>query len=115
MPQIPVTTTTTTNAIYALKDEIASLRAQLDVERDAKLKAETELLMVDMAQENGDPPPSRMAMIAGLAKLAESRDDDTGRHLYRIRHYVTSITTAYAESNPTLRRLGNKVGRASKP
>ena len=115
MPQIPVTTTTTTNAIYALKDEIASLRAQLDIERNAKIEAETAFLMVDIAQENGDPPPSRMAMIAGLAKLAESRDDDTGIHLSRIRHYTTSIATAYTESNPTLLPLGEVsiIGAAS--
>jgi response regulator RpfG family c-di-GMP phosphodiesterase len=113
MPPIPVSTTT--NAIFALKDEIASLRAQLEIERDAKIEAETALLMVDMAQENGDPPPSRMAMIAGLAKLAESRDDDTGTHLCRIRHYTTSIAIAYSESNPTLLPLGEVtiIGAAS--
>ena len=104
MPPIPVFTTT--NDIFALKDEIASLRAQLHIEREAKIEAETALLMVDMAQENGDPPPSRMAMIAGLAKLAESRDDDTGTHLSRIRHYTTIIANAYAEVNPKLLPLG---------
>jgi hypothetical protein len=31
---------------------------------------------------------SRSAVILGLAKLAESRDDETGRHLERIRRYV---------------------------
>jgi response regulator RpfG family c-di-GMP phosphodiesterase len=31
---------------------------------------------------------SRSAVILGLAKLAESRDDETGRHLDRIRRYV---------------------------
>jgi response regulator RpfG family c-di-GMP phosphodiesterase len=54
-------------------------------------------------------------MIAGLAKLAESRDDDTGTHLCRIRHYTTSIATAYSESNPTLLPLGEVtiIGAAS--
>ena len=111
----PIPVSTTTNTIFALKDEIASLHAQLDVERNAKMEAETALLMVDMAQENGDPPPSRMAMIAGLAKLAESRDDDTGTHLSQIRHYTTSIATAYSASNPELLPLGEItiIGAAS--
>jgi response regulator RpfG family c-di-GMP phosphodiesterase len=89
-----------------LEEEIASLRTQLNVEREARLEAETALLMFDMAQENGDPPPSRMAMIAGLAKLAESRDDDTGTHLARIRQYTSIIAHAYAEVHPTVLPLG---------
>ncbi len=113
MPPIP--TTTTTNDIYALRDEIASLRGQLQAERNAKNEAETALLMVDLAQENGDPPPSRMAMIAGLAKLAESRDGHTGAHLSRIRHYTTIIANAYAEANPKQLPLGEVsiIGAAS--
>ena len=113
MPATPVTTTT--NDVFALKDEIASLRAQLQIEREAKIEAETALLMVDLAQENGDPPPSRMAMIAGLAKLAESRDGHTGAHLARIRHYTTIIATAYAEANPKELPLGEVsiIGAAS--
>jgi HD-GYP domain-containing protein (c-di-GMP phosphodiesterase class II) len=113
MPPIPVSNTT--NDVFALKDEIASLRAQLQIERDAKVEAETALLMVDLAQENGDPPPSRMAMIAGLAKLAESRDDDTGTHLSRIRHYTTIIANSFAQANPKQLPLGEVsiIGAAS--
>ena len=102
----PIPISTTTNDVYALKNEIAKLRIQLQTEHEARVEAETALLMVDMAQENGDPPPSRMAMIAGLAKLAESRDDDTGTHLLRIRHYTNMIAIAYAEINPNLLPLG---------
>jgi response regulator RpfG family c-di-GMP phosphodiesterase len=102
----PIPVSTTTNDIFALRDEIASLRAQLNIAQEERMEAETALLMVDAAQENGDPPPSRMAMIAGLAKLAESRDDDTGTHLARIRHYTTIIASAYSKANPTLLPLG---------
>lgn len=90
----------------SLEEEVATLRSQLRIEQEARLDAETALLMVDMAQENGDPPPSRMAMIAGLAKLAESRDDDTGTHLARIRQYTSIIATAYSEKNPKQLPLG---------
>ncbi len=34
---------------------------------------------------------TRNAIIFGLAKLAESRDTETGQHLDRIRHYVTIL------------------------
>ncbi len=37
---------------------------------------------------------TKNATILGLAKLAESRDDSTGRHLERVREYVRLITQA---------------------
>ncbi|MBT4530458.1 MAG: hypothetical protein HOC27_04580, partial [Phycisphaerae bacterium] len=79
MSSLPIPTVLTKE--QSLQNEIVSLRMQLQKEREEKIEAETALLMVDMAQENGDPPTSRMAMITGLAKLADSRDDDTGTHL----------------------------------
>lgn len=100
MSSLPIPTTIPRNT--PLEEEIASLRVQLNAEREARLEAETALLMFDIAQENGDPPPSRMAMIAGLAKLAESRDDDTGTHLARIRQYTSIIAHAYAKVHPTV-------------
>jgi len=41
---------------------------------------------------------SRSAVILGLAKLAESRDDETGRHLDRIRSYVRILGEQLAKS-----------------
>jgi response regulator RpfG family c-di-GMP phosphodiesterase len=41
---------------------------------------------------------SRHAVIFGLAKLAESRDDQTGKHLDRIRTYVSILATELAAS-----------------
>jgi len=102
---IPITFSNKSD-VSSLEEEVSSLRVQLKRERDARIEAETALLMVDLAQENGDPPPSRMAMIAGLAKLAESRDDDTGTHLKRIRQYTSIIATEYAQQNPLLLPLG---------
>lgn len=40
---------------------------------------------------------SRSAVIQGLAKLAESRDDATGQHLDRIRQYVRILAEALRE------------------
>jgi response regulator RpfG family c-di-GMP phosphodiesterase len=102
----PNPTTTITNDVYSLKNEVSSLKKKLKTEQDARIEAETSLLMVDMAQENGDPPPSRMAMITGLAKLSESRDDATGKHLSRIRKYTEIISQAYSESHPNKLPLG---------
>jgi putative two-component system response regulator len=45
---------------------------------------------------------SRHAVIFGLAKLAESRDDQTGRHLERIRHYVLILARELAKSRSEL-------------
>ncbi|MFZ5563232.1 MAG: HD domain-containing phosphohydrolase [Thermodesulfobacteriota bacterium] len=39
---------------------------------------------------------TKNATILGLAKLAESRDDSTGRHLERVREYVKILTQALA-------------------
>ncbi len=42
---------------------------------------------------------TRNAVAFGLAKLAESRDRDTGEHLERIRSYVTILATELAKTN----------------
>ena len=42
------------------------------------------------------------AVIFGLAKLAESRDNDTGEHLDRIRSYVTILTADLATRLPEI-------------
>lgn len=43
---------------------------------------------------------SQTATIAALAKLAESRDDDTGMHIERVRHYCVVIARHMAEHSP---------------
>lgn len=45
---------------------------------------------------------TRNAVIFGLAKLAESRDNDTGTHLERIRSYVTLLASELARSHPEI-------------
>ena len=41
---------------------------------------------------------TRNAVIFGLAKLAESRDNDTGKHLERIKQYVTLLARKLSET-----------------
>ena len=82
------------------QEEIVRLHALLQLERKGRIEAESKLLLLDTANANGEPPPSRMAIIVGLAKLAESRDDDTGKHLWRIRHYTTLIASAFSNLFP---------------
>jgi len=45
---------------------------------------------------------TRDAVIFGLAKLAESRDDETGEHLERIREYVGVLARELARTHPEL-------------
>lgn len=45
---------------------------------------------------------TKNAVIFGLAKLAESRDNDTGEHLERIRLYVTILARELAVASPDL-------------
>ena len=84
----------------SLEEEINRLQAMLIIERDAKQLLEEKLLQ--LTSQKTPPPPSRMAIIVGLAKLAESRDDETGKHLARIRHYTTLIATAISTESPNL-------------
>jgi len=46
------------------------------------------------ARQNHDLVRTRDAVIFGLAKLAESRDPETGHHLERIAHYSTRLAEA---------------------
>ena len=102
MPQLfPVSPTIVTIKPKSnLEDEVASLRAELLVEKNARIAAESKLAFLHAEPTAGDPPPSRMAIIVGLAKLAESRDDDTGKHLSRIRHYTTLLADAVSTLHP---------------
>ncbi|NIM61902.1 MAG: two-component system response regulator, partial [Acidobacteria bacterium] len=45
---------------------------------------------------------SRDAVIFGLAKLAESRDNETGQHLERICEYVAILARELAKHRPDI-------------
>lgn len=56
---------------------------------------------------------TRDAVIFGLAKLSESRDNDTGEHLERIRHYVTILAQCLSEFVSVDRHILDEIGLAS--
>ena len=55
-----------------------------------------------VSQREQELVKTQNAVIFGLAKLAESRDNDTGEHLERIRTYVTILATDISSRNPNL-------------
>jgi len=86
----------------SLEEEVHRLQAMLVIEQKARAVAESQLAGFRFKAKAALPPPSQMAMIVGLAKLAESRDDDTGTHLARIRHYSSLIANTVASHSPSL-------------
>ncbi len=86
--------------IAALQGVVAHLvlsRAQEETSRKQS-RAESEVL-----QRDSELLRTRDAVIFGLAKLAESRDPDTGYHLERIALYSTRLAAALRR-NPRFRR-----------
>lgn len=57
-----------------------------------------EALEISLRESYEQFKKSRIALILGLAKLAESRDTNTGTHLERIREYVKILTLDLAET-----------------
>src|SRR6185503_591685 len=71
--------------IRRYEDRLAAINEGLE----AQVRLRSEALM-----------KSRHAVIFGLARLAESRDDQTGRHLDRIRAYVIILADQMARTTP---------------
>ena len=62
--------------------------------------AELPIVQFNQIAECEDSIVTQSALLFGLAKVAESRDDDTGQHLARIKTYTQIITELYAEQFP---------------
>jgi response regulator RpfG family c-di-GMP phosphodiesterase len=71
---------------------------------EAGLAAANARLEVQVAERTRSLVRTRNAVTFGLAKLAESRDKDTGKHLERIRSYVAVLATELARTNPEIER-----------
>ena len=84
-------------ALQAAAAYLVLTRAQ-----DQNLREKTRAARVSL-QRYGDLLRTRDAVIFGLAKLAESRDPDTGNHLERIAVYSTRLATVLRR-NPRYRR-----------
>jgi response regulator RpfG family c-di-GMP phosphodiesterase len=68
----------------------------------ARVKDENEQLEKEVINGQEELVQTQSAVIFGLAKLAESRDNDTGEHLDRIRNYVTILTNELATRIDTI-------------
>jgi putative two-component system response regulator len=78
-------------------------RLRTDLTRmNAELRELNENLERKVEQRSAELMKSRDAVIFGLAKLAESRDDETGQHLTRICRYVEILAGRIAASDPAL-------------
>ncbi len=69
---------------------------------DNRLAAMNEELEELVDQRTRSLRKTRDAIIFGLAKLAESRDTDTGEHLDRIRFYVSILARHLSKSEPRM-------------
>ena len=88
---------------YALTAFIVGATALITVflinRYEASLADANSQLEIQISQRTRALLRTRNAVIFGLAKLAESRDSDTGGHLERIRSYVTILATELAKTN----------------
>jgi response regulator RpfG family c-di-GMP phosphodiesterase len=69
---------------------------------EAGLAAANARLEIQVEERTRSLVRTRNAVTFGLAKLAESRDKDTGKHLERIRTYVSVLATELARTNPDI-------------
>lgn len=86
---VGLTTLLTTAVAHRYDNKLATVNASLE----QLVARRTESLM-----------KTRDAVIFGLAKLAESRDNDTGAHLERIQSYATLLAEKLAERQPEINR-----------
>ncbi len=92
--------------IARVKTQLKLRRLQTDLARaNAALRELNDNLEQKVEQRTLELMKSREAVIFGLAKLAESRDDDTGKHLDRICRYVEILASAIAVDEPELDEL----------
>jgi hypothetical protein len=77
--------------VFAIVSRYESEVAKLNAELEEKVRRRTRALM-----------KTRNAVIFGLAKLAESRDTDTGDHLERIRVFVMLLARQLQRHDPTI-------------
>jgi HD-GYP domain-containing protein (c-di-GMP phosphodiesterase class II) len=83
--------------IAALQAGAAWLVLARATEADYRKQSQTESVSL---QRYNDLLRTRDAVIFGLAKLAESRDPDTGNHLERIAIYSTKLASALRRNSP---------------
>lgn len=88
--------------IRTCADELSHLRQQLQSLRH-DLKQQSAVLLEWETMRSQELLVSQIAAIFALAKLTESRDDETGGHLQRVKHYcrLLALTMAKQVSDAT--------------
>jgi putative two-component system response regulator len=83
--------------------QFEEVRARVDTHLNLRqLQVQLEHLVEEKVQEIY---ASQMSTILALAKLAESRDDDTGKHTERVQVYCKTLATELQKSEP----IGNLI------
>ena len=70
------------------------------VDMKKELEEKNKHLMQIVEQQVRKTSEAQMETIFSLAKLAQSRDDDTGKHLERVQKYCYALATELAKSSP---------------
>jgi response regulator RpfG family c-di-GMP phosphodiesterase len=91
--------------IVALQAGAAWLVLARASEADYRKQSQTESVSL---QRYNDLLRTRDAVIFGLAKLAESRDADTGNHLERIAIYSTRLASALRRNSPYRNQISSQ-------
>ena len=83
---------------FHIDEVFARIETQLKVGRlQRELKATIESLEIRVREQVKEISDSQLATIFSLAKLAESRDDETGKHLERVRNYCKLLAEYLGE------------------
>lgn len=93
-PEEVITRVNTHLTVHRLKKEISN--------KNKELREINEGLERIVAERSSQLLHSREAVIFGMAKLAEARDDDTGKHLERVCKYVEILAQTLAKTKPEL-------------
>ena len=90
---------------FQLPELGARIRTHLKLRRlQREMEAANRDLQARVREQVQEISAAQLAMIQALAKLAESRDDDTGYHLDRVRHYC-HLLALEAAKHPDFRRV----------
>ncbi|OPY66726.1 MAG: Cyclic di-GMP phosphodiesterase response regulator RpfG [Syntrophorhabdus sp. PtaU1.Bin050] len=86
---------------FNFEEVLARVETHLKLHRlQAELALQNSLLKDLVEAQVKEISDSQMATIVALAKLAESRDDDTGRHLDRVQVFCKDLALVLGEESP---------------
>jgi putative two-component system response regulator len=87
--------------LRCLQQQLEATNAELrDLNENLEQKVRERTRQLE--EEQAKVVKAQNAIIFGMAKLTESRDDDTGKHLERIEKYVEILAHELARTDPTI-------------